>query len=393
MKQMGITIGVLTAAAALAGCGGGDARGGEWEGSVDTLAGGVVRVENRGAGAWKDGRGWRLAEELRLGSADGEGPELFGDVVGVEADALGRIWVADAQANELRVFDGQGRHVRTVGRKGAGPGEFTGLAGMAWGPGGHLWVVDNGEARFTVFDTAGRMVATHRREGGLAVSPWRGGFDGQGRLYDVGLDPASREPRPVLNRFDRAMRKESAFPIPQHQGEQFVTPTPTGQLAATVPFTGYVVWALDPTGDVWVGMSDRYRLARVGFGGDTARVVARRAESAPVSDEERARAVEELGWFTDAGGRVDPARIPRTKPSLQTFWVDDQGYLWVRPNRAADEPPVFDVFDPEGRYLGAVQTPDLGPFPLIRVRGSTLYAAVRGDMDVPQVVRFRIEGR
>jgi NHL repeat len=63
-------------------------------------------------------------------SADGEGPDVFRRIVDVALDPLGRVWVADAQMHEVRVFQPDGRHVRTLGRKGGGPAEFDGIAGM-----------------------------------------------------------------------------------------------------------------------------------------------------------------------------------------------------------------------------------------------------------------------
>lgn len=42
----------------------------------------------------------------------------------------GRFAVADAQAEEVRIFDPDGRHLRTFGGKGAGPGELQGMQGV-----------------------------------------------------------------------------------------------------------------------------------------------------------------------------------------------------------------------------------------------------------------------
>lgn len=64
------------------------------------------------------------------------------------------------------------------------------------------------------------------------------------------------------------------------------------------------------------------------------------------------------------------ARIPDVKPAFETFVVDDQGYLWViRTSTTQDmsrRDVVFDVFDPEGRYLGAVDV-DVGANPPPRI--------------------------
>lgn len=100
----------------------------EWAGSVDTLADGVVHVRNSAEPLWTAGEGWTLEEELRIGSATDEGPELLGQVRDLAVDPLDRIYVLESQSNEIRVFDADGEHVRTFGREGQGPGELNGPA-------------------------------------------------------------------------------------------------------------------------------------------------------------------------------------------------------------------------------------------------------------------------
>jgi len=52
----------------------------------------------------------------------------------MSSDSNGRIYVSDVKANEVLVFDKDGRFVRKIGRTGQGPGEFN-LVGR---PGGRL---------------------------------------------------------------------------------------------------------------------------------------------------------------------------------------------------------------------------------------------------------------
>jgi hypothetical protein len=55
------------------------------------------------------------------------------------------------------------------------------------------------------------------------------------------------------------------------------------------------------------------------------------------------------------------------------------------------EPVAFDVFEPDGRYVGRVLAPQglsLQPKPVIR--GDTVWAIVRDELDVQRLVRFRV---
>ena len=379
---------------------GGDApsTAGRWEGTIDTLPNGAVRVHSPATGTWKPGEEWKLVEELRIGSAEADGPELFGAVAGLEVDASGRIYVLDPQAREIRVFDERGAHVRTFGRKGGGPGEFEQPAALMWDPQGRLWVVDQQNARFSVFDTAGAFLASHRRPAGFSTIPWPGGMDSEGRIYDVALlhGENGRASFPLV-RLDATMQPADTFHLPEYEGPVFELRNSRGIRTTTVnvPFAPKLVWRRDPEGDVWLGMTDRYRISRLSFAGDTVRVVERDYEPVPVTAAERDTALKMLKWFTDQGGKVDASRIPGVKPAYIRVYPDEAGYLWVFPSTpGAAEGTTVDVFDPEGRYLGQVRSEEeMSPYEPLLVRGDRLYAVETDELGVPYVVRYRNQGR
>jgi streptogramin lyase len=362
---------------------------------VDTLAGGVVAVRNPERGAWTPESAWRAVEELRIGAAHSAGPDEFAFPAALEVDAQGRLYVLDAQASQVRVFGADGRHVRSFGGQGAGPGEFKRPMGLAMDPAGALWVMDPGNARFSVFDTTGVLRTTVRRESSHAMYPWPGRFDRQGRLWDVAPGAAGIGGPPALLQLDPASGRGRQLPLPAFTAAQFSTSSGRVSMAAPVPFAPELAWTLDADGRVWSGVTDRYRLRLHDPAGDTLRVVERAAAPVAVSAQERDSVPAQLKWFTDQGGRVDLSRVPRQKPAFLSIRTDDRGWLWVRPSLpAAETKTAFDVFDPEGRYQGRLSLPIAHEdrMPLV-IRGERIYAVVLNDEDVPQVVRFRIEGR
>ena len=369
---------------ALAACGRADARG-----SDDSADAPVVHNGERGA--WKAGEEWRVREDLRLGESDG--PAAFGSVADVDADAMGRVWVADGQAGEIRVFDASGAHVRTVGRRGGGPGEFGMIAGMEWAPDGRLWVMDLGNSRFSVFDTAGALVETRPRTSGAPLVPWTGGFDREGRLYDaemVGFSPT--EIVPAIVRHDAGFARADTMRLPSHQPAYFQAEAGGMQHRINVPFTGAQVWVVDPSGDLWVGVTDRYRFDRVRFGGGTVRALEKEQPPVPVTDAEVDHVLAAYRDFEAQGGKIDRSRIPRSKPPVYGAFTSPDGHLWVAPARKRGEAPVFDVFDGEGRFLGSVRLPRafaISPPPV--VRGDAIYVVASDTLGIQSVVRLRIE--
>ncbi|MBA4160231.1 MAG: 6-bladed beta-propeller [Gemmatimonadetes bacterium] len=387
---------LLSIAVAVAGCGGDAGAPSGWAGTIDTLANGAVLVSNPETGLWREGEEWRLVEEMRIGSMDVEGPELFGSIAGLVADERGRVYVADAQAHEIRIFDTDGRHVRSFGRKGGGPGEFEQIAGMDWAPDGNLWVMDARNSRYAVFDTAGTFITSHLRPGGHIMIPWPGGFDREGNLYDMNvISTPPGEFRRGLIRYDREMEPRDTFALPEHEGQSFNITDAGGRrrVSASVPFSPGQSWTLTRAGDVWMGVSDRYRLHRVSFAGDTLQVLEKPFAPVAVSATERDEALEGLKWFIDQGGKVDASRIPATKPAFGRFFTDEAGYLWVSSTRAESENSGYDIFDPEGRYLGHVSSDLQIGYLRPMIRNGSMYAVVQDEMEVPYVVRLRIEGR
>jgi hypothetical protein len=388
-----LSLSVPMVAATMA-CGGtADAASTVWAGTADTLPSGRVVVTNPATPLWSDGEAWTFTEELRIGSFDEGGPDSFGQVIALDVDDYGRIWALESQANEIRVFDAAGTHVRTVGRKGGGPGEFGGPAHAEFGPDGNLWVPDPQNGRVSVVDTTGALVEEHRMDGGFFISPWPGGFDLEGRFYlpvpvmvdgdytlatvmhDLDLNPLDTLPA-LVN------------PNPPERFE-LVSPDGESRLIATVPFSPGLTTHLAPSGTMWGMMTGEYRLFEVDLNGDTLRTIRAAYDPLPVTDVDRDAALEGLSWFTDQGGRIDGSKVPSVKPAAWNIFVDDQRRVWV--NRVTDNPPGqdYDLFDGEGRFLGPVEFP--APLNSVRrVKGNNIYGVTRDDLGVPYIVRLRI---
>lgn len=380
----------LTVLPLLAACGETDPGG--WAGTADTLANGAVVIDNPAEGLWRPGEGWTVREELRIGSAMDEGPALFGQVAGVAADDEGRIHVLDRQAKELRTFDPGGVHIRTAGREGGGPGELRNPIGLALSPDDQLWVVDPRNARYAVFGPDGEYRTGHRRKLSGSAQPWNGGFDREGRFHEktVYSDPDGFHH--VVIRMDSALEPTDTLRFPDHDEDHLELVTESSRMTANVPFSSSQLRVWDPRGFLWSVITGAYTLTQLSPEGDTLRVIRRRGvQPVPVTAAEREEAVERLEWFTRQGGRLDPSRIPSEKPPISGFHVTDDGHLWVRMTATADEEGArYDVFDPEGRYLGDVRSEtSLGSAPVFKQ--DLIYGVVHDPLGVGYVVRWSVD--
>jgi hypothetical protein len=262
--------------------------------------------------------------------------------------------------------------------------------GLAWDPRGRLWVVDQGNARYTVLDTSGRLLDTRPRPFSSFFSgSWLGMMGDDGTIYEtLGVFGSAS-----LLRLDSTLGVTDTLELPAYEGESFKIEEESRRVSGAVPYTPQVRTRLDPRGFLWFGITTPYRIYQRTLDGDTVRIVEREYESLPVTGAEKDSAMAGLKWFTDQGGRVDRGRIPDVKPAWRAITgIDDAGHLWVEPTPAPGAPPAFDVFDPEGRYLGAVRSPVRLVAPPVFAPGR-FYGVTQDDDGIPYVVRARIVRR
>ncbi len=351
--------------------------------SVDTLANGATVVRNSAVGLWGEDGAWQLTEHARIGTRNEYSPEAFGEVRDLDVGPDGRVYVLDWQAQEIQVFDADGSFVRTIGRWGHGPGEFSGANGIALDPAGRLWVFNQANLRYAVFDTSGTLVRETRREvGRVSWVTWGGVFSEDGNLYDLlgNRSPAGEHLPNSWARYDTiTMRFVDSLPLPPYpEGTEFGwgvrTPTHDG-------------W--------WVDVKNQYRLWKTTRASDTVRIVEREYEPARLTHAEQDSAQYEADSLERRARGAFDAYVPTNRRIFETMFTDDRDYLWVLLTPDLDDSgSKFDVFDPEGRYLGALSVPDrIRRDPLLVIRGDWMAYLTKDALDVPYVVLVRIVDR
>ena len=373
-----------------------------WSGTIDTLASGEIVVRNTDEPLWDEADAWQFVEELRVGTDTNDEAPIFGDIISFDVDGQGRIFVLDFQAQEISIFDSDGTFVRTFGGKGTGPGEFEQALSVDISESGDALVMQMLKAQLSIFDPTGRYLRTESvGNPGVGIRPYSGGFDFGGRYNAVVVFFHEFSMTQAMARFDQSLAPLDTIAIPEAsvEREAFTHVRDLGggrssSIAESIPFQGSFEWRFSPTGNLWTLTTKEYELVELSPDGEILRKVTKEHDSVPVSEEEMADVREEFQWFINLGGMVDWSRIPNTKPAVVSFFCDDEGNLWVKREAAIpeDEGRLFDLFDPEGRFLGELRL----PFPLHSdpepiVRDGMLYGVTTTDLGAPNVVRTRID--
>lgn len=412
-RRWGVALGL----AAVLACGGREPEVG-WQAVRDTM-GDTLVVRTVAGSVWGDTA--RLVEELRIGSLEGADEYVLGDPVAL-AVGNGAVYVLDAQVPVVRAYDAvTGAYLRDLGQSGAGPGEYGSPDGLAVLPDGRVLVRDPRTIRINVYAADGRLLEAWRHPNG-------GGFHTYDRLWvdttgvgrvttllDWSVPPWEWEYGLIGVAPDGQVTDTITVPQLEYERSDLTASRENSASRRQVPFTGELVWGFSPHGYPIAGITSRYAIYL--FRPDGVLRAEREVERVPVHPEEaeERRARLTAGLQRQYGSwRWNGPAIPDTKPPLRALFADDDGRVWVvvsRPGRpvlsraeaaAAEErsgqpvlryrePPAFDIFDADGRYLGAVTPPSalrIEPTPL--VRGDTAWGVERDALGVPTVVRYRM---
>jgi hypothetical protein len=383
-----------------------------------------------------------LVEELRIGSRDS--PDTgFATINGVDVDRDGNVYALEGQQLEIRVYDTNGRLVRTIGRRGSGPGEFE-RAPRFWVLGDTVWVFEPRAraGRLTLFDRGGNVLGTATvatvgvplqrpgsggwvlprwlRDDGVLVGeqtmfashpmidPWphaptdtvltpRVVYDVSGAVGDtIGWDKRP-PPRPAVP------RRFATVGATQYWVRDPEAPEPQ---SVTLP-DGRVIVHLPPVAD---GDASTLTVTRVRLDGDTAYHRRFGYEARPY---DRAM-LDSMAWrivripsgaYPLVGGLPQfppmPAdslaafdavraemRVPPHQPPVNEIAVQRDGSVWLRREDDGVSPARWLALDPRGEVIGEVSVRRN-----VRVawnRGNVLWGIERDADDVPWLVRFRV---
>jgi hypothetical protein len=137
------------------------------------------------------------------------------------------------------------------------------------------------------------------------------------------------------------------------------------------------------------GDGAQYEFDVLGVGQSTARRFARRRALDVVTEEERDAARAELDERASQlvdGGQIGAFDFPANKPAYTHLLADATGHWWAGSRSGFDfaqQPISYDIYDPDGRFLGAVSVP---PIRILQIAEDFIAGVARDDFDVETVV-------
>jgi hypothetical protein len=320
----------------------------------------------------------KLTEEMSCGEEGGPEAAMLNKPIELKVDGQGRVYVMDWGDMNIKVYDDQGRFLRTISRQGQGPGEFGTPARFGLLSRGRIGLLDGGQHRVTILTTQGEYVSSFPVEGfhrDIAV-------DGKDRLF-LGKWSAVKEPDKISTEFQEIPYVTSIFRTDETGkelvhladllGESIMMKSSGGGGAVGMVGGGITVgWTVDHRGRVFGGCNDDYSLSAYGEEGK----------------------IE----FT-FGRKFTPRKNPRFKGgpgqnrtmpvfSTRNIVFDQEGNLWVELTKDEDQKGfLYDVFSPEGIYLKQVQIEER----ISQFMMGKIYSLLRPEEGYPSVKRCKLE--
>jgi hypothetical protein len=401
-------------AVCVAGCGG-DSDTSAWTGTMTDSAG-VTIVSNGAEGIWSDGDRWGIVELLRIGSMDGDPEYQFGLIAGIGVTSDGRMFVMDQQGQHLKVFGADGAHLATLGAAGSGPGEFAiGAGPVLVGVGDTLYVPDLQNQRVNRFAPDGSSLGSYPLsiQDGLPAN-WADTPSGtivtQVRpLTFPGQEALENPMDAIITRAPDGSPIDTLFQMPSGETVDF-----SGGLPQFHFFVPEPTWALLGDSGLLFAVNDQYRIEQYDESGALRRVILKPFEREAVTERDQEIFVDALERIWRDSG-VPPQALETLKsnisfaelfPAFFRFLAGPEGSMWVQdvvsPSQMSPEEqegfnPLlnlgsadWEVFDPEGRFLGSVSMPPR--FQPIRFVEDRVYGVWRDDLDVQHVMVLGITG-
>jgi hypothetical protein len=339
----------------------------DWKGRIEK-EGDVVVVKNPnkplyGAGVFS------LKQDLAIGGEE-SADYVFADITSVAVSSGGTICVLDQKDMNVKVFDRDGKFLKTFSKAGEGPGELSMPISIHCTARDEVVVVDISR-RLSFFKLSGEFVRSVSA-GSLYLMDARPDSAGNFFVYIIIREEANGryELRKVDGGFKDMFVVESS-PLTNMERDGFN------------PFFPILRWALLPGDRIVCGYAVNYEFRIHDAAGRIVRKIQMDPDPVPVSKEDIDRQTKGM-----PPAYKQNIKIPKHYPAFLYLVTDDEDRIYVL---TWERPPGLkgfysDVFDREGRYIVRIVLPVISPL----IRKGRLYAAEETAEGYPVLKRYKV---
>ena len=301
-----------------------------------------------------------LTEDLCI-AEDEVGDFIFSEIRTIEVDDEGNIYVADSKEVCVKVFDKNGKHIRTFGKKGQGPGEIQFFTRVHMFAGKEIMIYDGGNNRLSFYSLDGeflREISTGKYRFARAIPDSKGNIIGQVMIIGAKIVHEIKKFNPELNPILEIATIEVA-----RSPRVFNPVSPV--ISVRLMKNDHIAW----------GNSLKYEIFIVNPEGKTIRKIVKDYMPVRISEAEKKKMTKDA--LGDRG--IPPGwklEFPKNYHPFYYFICDDEDRIYAQTYEKDKKGDIyFDVFDTEGRYIIRFSLPE-GEYPYI-IKKNKMYTYIR----------------
>jgi hypothetical protein len=318
----------------------------------------------------------KLTEDLCIGQETKDENYMFSRLGSIQVDDDGNIYVLDTKEISVKVYDKNGKHLRTFGKKGQGPGEFQSAWRMYMAEGDKLTFLDIGNKRFSYYSLNGECLKE------TSCGKWNldeALADSKGAIYgetlSIGLDGVKQK----LLKFDPQFNQVSEIA----DLEVKMKPPSVNPMPATFFFMvtkeDNLIWAI----------TSKYELNVINSKGEKIKKIVKDYNAVKITDAEKERLIKER--YGDSLLQVIKLEWPENYPPLYYFALDDRGWIYVSTHEKDVKGNIyFDVFDAEGRYIDRFSHPEAEILSVVK-KNKAYFLVEESKEGIPLVKRYSMD--
>lgn len=299
-----------------------------------------------------------LELELSLGGEDQEGNVILYEPGYMIVDDAENMYIVDRQDTNIKVFDPEGKFIRSIGKKGEGPGEFQFVGHMNFTPDGRLLAMDLQARRTSLFDKTGAFSSSHpwlkffsQR---ILVLVTKTSYFVQERVIEDPSDPLSNLEL-IIDEIDfngNQLQSISGFKLPE------IKRASVGGIyrSRSSPQSPRSIFAGDAENQRFYHcLNDRYQIDVYNSNGKIFRKIDRPYEPLPFTDQDKEQFLARYKDMPEDQRKfLTSIDFPSQKNVAVRLLTEDEGNLWVYTNEMNEESGViftaYDIFNKDGLY-------------------------------------------
>jgi hypothetical protein len=312
-----------------------------------------------------------LKEELVIGRDQQKQDNWFSFLNALAVDDAGNIYTLDPKDVRIRVFDPDGKHLRSFGRKGQGPGEFSGPGSLRILPDNILEVFDVLNSRLSYFTLDGKSLRD--------VPMARLGFfkiDAKGFFCLHRREPKGNRMVEELVKLDPDLKRVLTIHSFEHPwNPRLINPFPET----------YLFEPLKTSETVWM-ITSEYKINVIDSEGKLIRRIVKDYNPVKITAADREK-------YLMAEPQDQKYEFPQSYPPanwVNGLIIDDAGWIYLRTYEKDDQGRIYhDVFDQDGRFVGRLCIPESERASVIMK--NKIYCLIsESEEGIPLVKRYRM---